>query len=63
MFEGYTQQTIDFLWNLQFNNERSWFLAHKEEFLTYVDAPTRALAAELTRAMTEATQSWNWSAR
>ena len=54
MFEGYTQQTIDFLWNLKFNNERSWFLAHKEEFLTYVDAPTRALAAELTQAMTKA---------
>ena len=54
MFEGYTQHTIDFLWNLKFNNERSWFLAHKEEFLTYVDAPTRALAAELTQAMTEA---------
>lgn len=54
MFEGYTQHTIDFLWNLKFNNERSWFLAHKEEFLTYVDAPTRALAAELTKAMTEA---------
>ena len=54
MFEGYTQQAIDFLWGLRFNNERSWFLAHKEEFLTYVDAPTRALAAELTQAMTEA---------
>lgn len=54
MFEGYTQQTIDFLWNLRFNNERSWFLEHKEEFLTYVDAPTRALAAELTEAMTAA---------
>lgn len=54
MFEGYTQQTIDFLWNLSFNNERSWFLAHKEEFLTYVDGPTRALAAELTQEMTRA---------
>ena len=54
MFEGYTQQTIDFLWNLRFNNERSWFLQHKEEFLTFVDAPTRALAAELTERMTGA---------
>ena len=54
MFEGYTQQTIDFLWNLRFNNERSWFLDHKEEFLTYVDGPTRALAAGLTQAMTKA---------
>ena len=54
MFEGYTQQTIDFLWDLRFHNERSWFLEHKEEFLAYVDAPTRALAAELTEKMTRA---------
>ncbi len=54
MFQGYTQQTIDFLWGLRFNNERSWFLAHKEEFLEYVDGPTRALAAQLSEAMTEA---------
>ena len=54
MFEGYTQQTIDFLWDLRFHNERSWFLEHKEEFLAYVDVPTRALAAELTEKMTRA---------
>ena len=52
-FQGYTQGTIDFLWNLRFNNERGWFLAHKEEFLALVDRPTRALAAWLTREMTE----------
>ena len=54
MFQGYTQQTIDYLWNLRFNNERSSFQAHKDEFLTYVDAPTRALAAQLTEKMTAA---------
>jgi len=52
MFQGYTQQTIDFLWGLKLNNERSWFQAHREEFLTYVDAPTRALAAQLAEEMT-----------
>ena len=52
MFEGYTQGTIDFLWGLRLNNERSWFLEHKAEFLETVDAPTRALAAQLTEAMT-----------
>lgn len=54
MFQGYSTQTIDFLWGLRLNNERSWFLAHKQEFLEYVDAPTRALAAELTQEMTAA---------
>lgn len=37
----------------RFNNERGWFLAHKEEFLTLVDAPMRELAAQVSQAMTE----------
>lgn len=54
MFQGYSQGTIDFLWNLRFNNEREWFQAHKEEFLALVDRPTRQLAAQLAEAMTDA---------
>lgn len=26
-FEGYTQETLDFLWGIRFNNERGWFMA------------------------------------
>lgn len=54
MFQGYTQGAIDFLWGLKLNNERTWFQAHKEEFLTQVDQPTRELAAQLAREMAEA---------
>ena len=25
MFQGYDQQTVDFLWGIRFNNDRSWF--------------------------------------
>ena len=32
MFEGFTQETSEFLWELSFNNERPWFLAHREQF-------------------------------
>ena len=47
MFQGYTQGTIDFLWGLKLNNDRSWFAAHKEEFLELVDRPmTASQAAE-----------------
>lgn len=53
MFQGFSQESVDFLWNLRFNNERSWFLAHKEEFLTLVDAPLRELAAQVTARMGE----------
>jgi len=53
MFQGFSQQSIDFLWGICLNNERSWFLAHKEEFLAHVDAPMKELAREITAAMGE----------
>ena len=53
MFQGFSQESVDILWGIRFNNERSWFLAHKEEFLARVDAPLRELAAQVGRAMGE----------
>ncbi len=29
MFEGFSQETVDFMWGIRFNNEKSWFEAHK----------------------------------
>ncbi|MGI5963277.1 MAG: DUF2461 domain-containing protein [Lawsonibacter sp.] len=54
MFQGFTQDAVDFLWGIRFHNERNWFLAHKEEYLTFVDRPMRQLADEVGRVMTEA---------
>ena len=54
MFQGFSQESVDFLWGIRFHNERSWFLAHKEEYLAQVDAPLRALAAQAGQAMEEA---------
>lgn len=51
MFQGFTQGTTDFLWGIRFNNERSWFLAHKEEFQTLVDAPLRELAGQVSETI------------
>lgn len=42
MFQGFSQQTNDFLWGIRFNNERSWFEAHKQEYLDYVQSPAPA---------------------
>ena len=53
MFQCFSQESIDFLWGLRFNNERSWFLAHKEEFITFVEEPMKQLAREVTEAMVE----------
>lgn len=47
MFQTFTDKTIEFMWNLRFNNEKSWFEAHKDEYKTVLDAPMRALAREV----------------
>ncbi|MDR2501842.1 MAG: DUF2461 domain-containing protein [Oscillospiraceae bacterium] len=31
-FEGFSQRTVDFMWELRFNNNKTWFTQHKEEF-------------------------------
>lgn len=53
MFQGFSQESVDILWGIRFNNERSWFLAHKEEFLARVDVPLRELAAQVGQVMEE----------
>ena len=51
MFEGFSQKTSDFLWELSFNNERPWFLAHKEEFEEVLNRPFKELAKETYELM------------
>ena len=47
MFQGYRQETLDFLWGIRFNNDRTWFQAHKEEYLRCLYEPTAALGEEV----------------
>lgn len=47
MFQGYTQETVDFMWGIRFNNEREWFLAHKEDYQRHLLEPTRALGEQV----------------
>lgn len=53
MFTGYSGETLDFLWGIRFNNERSWFLAHKEEYLRCLYQPTMELGAQTQALMGE----------
>ena len=53
MFQGYTQKTVDFMWGIRFNNERSWFMAHKEEYQKELLEPTRALAQQVYDGLME----------
>lgn len=47
MFTGFSQATIDFMWELRFNNNRTWFLENKERFQRDFQAPMKALAAQV----------------
>lgn len=51
MFTGFSEKTGAFLWDLAFNNERPWFLAHKQEFEDFVNSPFKALAADSFEAL------------
>lgn len=47
MFTGFTDATVDFMWGIRFNNERAWFEANKETYLTDFYRPMQALGGEL----------------
>ena len=47
MFTGFTDETVDFMWGIRFNNERSWFEAHKEIYLKHLYQPMKDLGEEL----------------
>ena len=49
MFQGFTPQTIDFLWGIRMNNNREWFTAHKAQYTRELYEPMKALGQELFR--------------
>ena len=53
MFTGFTDATVDFLWGIRFNNERPWFEAHKETYLSELYRPMKDLGAEIYDFLSE----------
>ncbi len=47
MFTGYTPETVDFLWGIRMNNNRQWFLDHKQQYIDTLYRPTKELGGEL----------------
>ncbi len=47
MFKGFTQETIDFMWNIRFNNEKTWFEAHKSEYINNFLTPMKELGRDI----------------
>ncbi|MCL2399977.1 MAG: DUF2461 domain-containing protein [Defluviitaleaceae bacterium] len=52
MFNGFTPRTIDFMWQLRFNNNKAWFEANKEDFRQDFQLPMKALAQEVFERIT-----------
>ncbi|MCI8869895.1 MAG: DUF2461 domain-containing protein [Lawsonibacter sp.] len=51
MFQGFSQEAVDFLWALRFNNNREWFQERKAEYTRLVSAPMKELAVQTQQAM------------
>ena len=47
MFKGFSTQTIDFMWNLRLNNQKTWFEANKEQFKQDFQGPMKALGQDV----------------
>ena len=55
MFQGFTPETIDFLWGVRMNNNRDWFLSHKKQYVDTLYEPMKALGKELFQPLLEKT--------
>ena len=47
MFEGFSPETVDFLWGIRMNNNREWFMEHKKDYVGYLYEPMKALGKDL----------------
>ncbi len=47
MFHGFSPETVDFLWGIRMNNNREWFLEHKQDYVNHLYEPMKALGADL----------------
>jgi uncharacterized protein (TIGR02453 family) len=49
MFQGFSEETIQFMWGIRFNNRRDWFLEQKPVYLRSFYEPLKELAAEVQK--------------
>ena len=47
MFNGYSTETVDFLWGIRFNNNRDWFQANNDAYTKNLYHPSKELGAHL----------------
>ncbi len=47
MFRGFSPETMDFLWGIRLNNNRDWFLAHKDSYQKHLYEPMKLLSRQV----------------
>ena len=47
MFTGFSDKTIEFMWGIRLNNNRDWFMAHKQDYTDHLYTPTVELGKEV----------------
>lgn len=52
MFDGFSPRTVDFMWGIRMNNEKSWFETHKDNYLQDFYNPMKALAEDVFGRLT-----------
>jgi uncharacterized protein (TIGR02453 family) len=53
MFQGFTNEAVDFMYGIHLNNDKTWFEAHKEIYLNSFYNPMRELAGEIYDYVTD----------
>ncbi len=57
----YSEQTVEFLWNLRFNNSREWFQARKADYEALMLRPTKELAGALFEHLRDKYPKHDWN--
>ena len=47
MFHGFSPEAFDFLWGIRMNNNRDWFLQHKQQYVQSLYEPMKELGKAL----------------
>ena len=57
----FSEQTVEFLWNLRLNNSREWFQAHRDEYEALMHRPTKDLANALFDHLRDKYPKHDWN--
>ena len=50
-FNGFPEESVRFLFELRYNNNREWFNEHKSDYDTFVKVPTQEFAGQMAKIL------------